>query len=196
MSTPNPKVNWYFEKSEGWGPEQTLLRQLCLATPLTEELKWGHPCYCLNGANVVLIHAFKDYCALLFHKGVLIPDPENLLVQQTENVQSARQLRFTSLAQIELQIPAIKTCIAAAIEIEKAGLKVAMKETKDFAMPDELVNALDANPDLASAFHALTPGRQKGYILNFSAAKLAATRIARIEKATPRILQGKGLDDA
>ncbi|MEO8241505.1 MAG: YdeI/OmpD-associated family protein [bacterium] len=195
MSQPNPAVDPYFAKDRAWKPEQIKLRALCLASGLVEELKWYHPCYTLDGTNVCLIHAFKDYCAILFHKGVLIDDPENILIQQTENVQAGRQLRFTSLAQIEQMEPTIAAYIDAAIAVEKSGAKVPMKETKDFDMPEELVNRLDADPEFAAAFHALTPGRQKGYILNFSAAKQAKTREARIEKAVPRIMAGKGLDD-
>ena len=195
MSTPSPTVDPYFAKDRAWGAEQRFLRKIALASGLTEELKWMHPCYTLDGTNVVLIHAFNDYCALLFHKGVLIPDPDGLMVQQTENVQSARQLRITSVAQITQMTRTITDFIQAAIQVEKSGQKVAFKDTKDFAMPEELVNALDSDPDFATAFHALTPGRQKGYLLNFSQAKQSKTRQARIEKAHPRIMLGKGLDD-
>ena len=195
MSTPNPTVNFYFDKDRKWAPEQRRLREIVLASGLAEELKWGHPCYTLDGTNVMLIHAFNDYCALLFHKGVLIPDPDTLLIQQTENVQSARQLRFTSLTQINDLAPTIAAYIDAAIAVEKSGAKVAFKDTQDFAMPQQFVDALDADPKLAAAFRALTPGRQKGYLLHFAQAKQSKTRVARIEKAHPRILLGKGLDD-
>ncbi len=192
---PNPKVNFYFEKDRSWAPEQRRLRDIALSSGLIEDLKWGHPCYTLQGTNVMLIHAFKDYCALLFHKGVLIPDPDALLIQQTDNVQSARQLRFTSLAQIERMAPTIAAYIQAAIKVEESGEKVAFKDTKDFSIPEEMVNALDADPEFAAAFRALTPGRQKGYLLNFAQPKQSKTRQARIEKALPRIMLGKGLDD-
>ncbi len=195
MSTPNPSVNWYFQKSKSWTAEKKALRQIILATDLNEQLKWGHPCYTLNGANIVLIHAFKDYCALLFHKGVLMDDPAQILVQQTENVQSARQIRFTSAAQINDMADTLTDYIMAAIEVEKAGRKVVMKEAKDYPLPIELLNKLDADPDLAAAFRALTPGRQKGYSLYLNAAKQAKTREARVEKSIPRILLGKGVDD-
>ena len=195
MSNPNPAVDFYFAKDRAWAPEQRRLRQIALASGLEEALKWGHPCYTLDGTNIMLIHAFNDYCALLFHKGVLIPDPDSLLIQQTENVQSARQLRFTSLPQIEDMAATIDAYIDAAIAVEKSGSKVAFKDTKDFAMPQELVDALDTEPDFAAAFRALTPGRQKGYILNFAQPKQPKTRQARIDKAHPRILLGKGLDD-
>ena len=195
MSTPNPSVNWYFQKSKTWTDEKKALRQIILATDLTEALKWGHPCYTLNGANVVLIHAFKDYCALLFHKGALMDDPAHLLIQQTENVQSARQIRFTSLIQIESQAKTLTAYLQNAIEVEKAGRKVAFKEARDYPIPAELLDRLDADPDLAAAFHALTPGRQKGYSLYLNAAKQTKTREVRALKSIPKILAGKGPDD-
>ena len=195
MSTPNPTVNFYFDKDRKWAPEQRRLREIALATGLAEDLKWGHPCYTLDGSNVMLIHAFNDYCALLFHKGVLLPDPDALLIQQTENVQSARQLRFTSLTQINDMAPIIAATIDAAIAVEKSGARVVFKAMQDFAMPQEFVDALDADPELAAAFRALTPGRQKGYLLHFAQARQSKTRVARIEKAHPRMLLGKGLDD-
>jgi uncharacterized protein YdeI (YjbR/CyaY-like superfamily) len=189
----NPKVDFYFTKAKSWQPELTLLRTIALSTPLTEDLKWGCPCYTLDGANVVLIHAFKTYCALLFLKGALLNDPENLLIQQTENVQSARQLRFTSAEQIQGMTDTIQSYIAQAMQIETSGLKVALKT--DLTFPDELLNAFDNNPDLKAAFDALTPGRQRAYNLHFTQAAQSKTRATRIEKATPRILAGKGLDD-
>ncbi len=195
MSTPNPAVNWYFQKSKSWTDEKKALRQIALAADLTEVLKWGHPCYTLNGANIVLIHAFKDYCALLFHKGALMEDPANLLIQQTENVQSARQIRFTSLIQIESQAKTLAAYLQNAIEVEKAGRKVAFKEARDYPIPAELLDRLDADPDLAAAFHALTPGRQKGYSLYLNAAKQTKTREVRALKSIPKILAGKGPDD-
>ena len=195
MSNPNPSVNWYFQKSKSWTAEKKALRQIALAADLTEQLKWGHPCYTLNGANVVMIHAFKDYCAYLFHKGALLDDPDHILVQQTENVQSARQIRFTSLTQIESMAKSLTAHIQNAIEVEKAGRKVALKDPKDYPIPAELLDKLDADPDLAAAFHALTPGRQKGYSLYLNAARQAKTREVRALKSIPKILAGKGPDD-
>ena len=192
---PNPSVDFYFAKAKSWGPELQSLRTIALSTQLTEELKWGHPCYTLDGTNIVLIHAFKDYCALLFFKGALLPDPANILIQQTENVQAARQIRFTSAAQITQMDATVIAYIHQAIAAEHSGLKVAFKATKDFPLPDELLGELDENPDLAAAFHALTPGRQRGYALYFAGAKQSKTRQARIEKSIPGILEGRGLDD-
>ena len=186
MSHSNPSVNWYFQKSKTWTDEKKALRQIVLAADLTEQLKWGHPCYALNGANVVLIHAFKDYCALLFHKGALMDDPAQILIQQTENAQSARQIRFTSADQIKTMTKTLTAYLQNAIEVEKAGRKVALKEPKDYPLPLELLNRLDADPDLAAAFHTLTPGRQKGYSLYLNAAKQAKTRELRIEKSIPK----------
>ncbi|MEO6298578.1 MAG: YdeI/OmpD-associated family protein, partial [Paracoccaceae bacterium] len=190
---PNPKVDFYFTKAKSWKSELETLRTIALSTPLTEDLKWGCPCYTLDGTNIVLIHAFKDYCALLFMKGALLPDSENILIQQTENVQSARQLRFTSAAQIAGMEATIKAYIAKAMEVEKSGEKVQLN--KDLTLPDELITAFDNNPDLKAAFDALTPGRQRAYTLHFADAKQPKTRAARIEKSTQRILAGKGLDD-
>jgi len=172
-----------------------LLREICLDCGLTEEFKWMHPCYTFQGKNVVLIHGFKEYCALLFHKGVLLKDTNNILIQQTENVQSARQIRFTSLQEIIDLKPTIKAYIFEAIEVEKAGLEVKLKKTSEFKMPDEFKVALDNDPDLKAAFQGLTPGRQKGYLLYFSQAKQSTTRTSRVEKYIPKILQGKGLND-
>lgn len=191
----NPKVNWYFEKAPKWQAEQEKLRTVVLDCGLNEELKWGHPCYTLNGTNVVLIHAFKDYCALLFMKGALLKDDHGILVQQTKNVQAARQIRFTGLKEVVKLERTIKAYIHEAIEVEKAGLKVALKRTTEFDMPAEFERALKKNADLKKAFHALTPGRQRAYLLHFSSAKQAKTREARIEKCVERILAGKGLDD-
>ena len=162
---------------------------------MTEEYKWGKPCYTINGGNVALIHGFKDYCAILFHKGVLLKDPENILIQQTENVQSARQLRFSNLQEIEQMEAAIKAYVENAIEVEKSGQEVEYKETSEFSMPDEFVHALEENPELQEAFEALTPGRQRGYLLHFSGAKQSKTRKSRIEKCIPKILDGKGFHD-
>jgi len=195
MTNTNPKVDWYFAKNKNWQEEIEHLRNYVLECDLTEELKWGVPCYQLDKKNVVLIHVFKEYCALLFHKGVLLKDPKKILIQQTENVQAARQLRFTNLKEIEKLKTTIKAYIKEAIAIEKAGTKVPMKKTTEFSMPDEFNNALKQDAALKKAFYALTPGRQRGYLLFFSSAKQAKTREERIEKNYTRILNGKGLDD-
>ncbi|MBU2903254.1 YdeI family protein [Arenibacter algicola] len=192
----NPKVvDRFLDRAKKWKPEMTLLREICLDFGLTEEFKWMHPCYTFQDKNVVLIHGFKEYCALLFHKGVLLKDTNNMLIQQTENVQAARQLRFTSLKEIIDLKPTIKAYIFEAIEVEKAGLEVTLKKTSEFNMPTEFKKALDNDPDLKAAFQGLTPGRQRGYLLYFSQAKQSATRANRVEKYTPKILQGKGLND-
>jgi uncharacterized protein YdeI (YjbR/CyaY-like superfamily) len=191
----NPKVDFFFGKEKHWQEELERLRIIILNCGLTEELKWGVPCYTLNNKNVVLIHAFKAYCAMLFFKGSLLNNGEGMLIQQTENVQSARQLRFTSLFDIIDQEPILKSYIHEAIEIEKAGLKVELKKTIEFNMPDEFQHKLNSIPALKTAFEALTPGRQRGYLLYFSSAKQSATRQARVEKYMPQILNGKGLDD-
>jgi uncharacterized protein YdeI (YjbR/CyaY-like superfamily) len=191
----NPKANFYFEKSGVWRAELDTLRRLILETELCEEVKWGVPTYTFEGRNVVLIHVFKAYCALLFHKGALLSDPEGILVQQTENVQAARQIRFTSLEHLKGQLSVVKTYITAAIDIEKAGLKVAMKPTANFIMVEEFSQYLEQVAGLRAAFEALTPGRQRGYLLHFAGAKLAKTRMGRVEAAIPRILAGKGLED-
>lgn len=193
-SKPSPRVEFFFAK-EKWKAEFNALRAILLETGLDEELKWGCPCYTLNQKNVVLIHGFKEYCALLFHKGALLKDPKKILIQQTENVQSARQIRFTNLKEIIKLKGAIAAYVKGAIEIEKKGLKVEFKKTKEFNMPDEFKDKLDEQPPLKKAFYALTPGRQRGYLLYFSSAKQAATREARIKKYTAQILKGKGLDD-
>ena len=191
----NPKVAFFFDKAEKWHDEYEKLRDIVLGCGLSEDLKWGCPCYALNGHNVVLIHGFKDYCALLFMKGALLKDPKNILIQQTENVQSARQIRFTSLEAVTRLATTVEAYIHEAIAVEKAGLKVEMKKTAQFAMPEEFRVRLEEDLDLKTAFEALTPGRQKGYLLHFSAAKQAKTREARVEKAIPDIFAGKGLDD-
>lgn len=191
----NPKVNWFFEKDGQWKEAFAKLRELALDSGLTEELKWGHPCYTLKGKNVFLIHGFNDYCALLFHKGALLKDDHVILVQQTANVQSARQIRFTSLKEIVKLAPVLRSYMQEAITVEKAGLKVALKETKEFDIPEEFAAKLKAMPALKKAFAALTPGRQRGYLLHFASAKQAKTREARIEKHIERILEGKGIDD-
>ena len=182
-------------KEKRWCTEYAALRQLCLESGLHEELKWGQACYDLNGSNVVLIHGFKDYCALLFMKGALLKDPKGILIQQTQNVQAARQIRFTSLADIKKHRATVTAYIREAIAVEKSGAKVKMKSAAQFDVPDEFQRRLDDDPALAEAFHALTPGRQKGYLLHFTGAKQSATRAARVEKHVPRILKGLGLDD-
>jgi uncharacterized protein YdeI (YjbR/CyaY-like superfamily) len=191
----NPLVTKVHAKEKRWRAEFAALRELCLASGLNEELKWGQACYDFNGSNVVLIHGFKAYCALLFMKGALLKDPHGMLIQQTKNVQAARQLRFSSLADINKGRAAIKAYILEAIAIEKSGAKVPMKGVAQFDTPREFQERLDDDPRLAEAFHALTPGRQKGYLLHFSAAIRPATRAARVAKHAPRILKGLGLDD-
>jgi uncharacterized protein YdeI (YjbR/CyaY-like superfamily) len=191
----NPLVNKVHAEEKHWAAEFAALRKLCLASGLNEELKWGQACYDLDGRNVVLIHGFKDYCALLFMKGALLKDPHSILVQQTKNVQSARQLRFCSLADIDNQTAAVKSYINDAIAVEKSGAKVPMKSEAQFEVPREFQERLDDDPKLAEAFHALTPGRRKGYLLHFAGAKQSATRAARVERHVQRILKGLGLDD-
>jgi uncharacterized protein YdeI (YjbR/CyaY-like superfamily) len=191
----NPIVTKVHDKETRWGDEFAALRKLCLACGLNEELKWGQACYDLDGRNVVLIHGFKNYCALLFMKGALLRDPEAILVQQTKNVQAARQIRFTTLADIHRQLAAVKAYLKEAIALEKSGAKVEMKSAAQFEMPTEFLQRLDADSKLAEAFHALTPGRQKAYLLHFAGAKQSATRAARVNKHAPRILEGLGLDD-
>ena len=191
----NPKVDWFFDKATQWQEEYEKLRIICLECGLTEELKWGQPCYTLNNANIVLIHGFKEYCALLLFKGALLNDPNGILIQQTGNVQSPRQIRFTSAREIVKLEPVLKAYIHNAIDVEKAGLKLELKTTKDFAVPEEFQIKLDGSPVLKAAFEALTPGRQRNYLFHFSKPKLAKTREERVEKAIPLILSGKGLDD-
>ena len=191
----NPKVDFFFNKAKKWQEEYEKLRTIILDCGLTEELKWGCPCYSLEKRNVVLIHGFKDYCALLFMKGALLSDDSGILVQQTENVQSARQIRFRDLREIYELEPIVKNYIREAIEVEKAGLKVKFKKSSEFAMPEEFQTKLNRSAKLKKAFDALTPGRQRGYLLYFSSAKQSKTRAARVEKFVPQILEGKGLDD-
>lgn len=191
----NPKVDFYFEQNEQWQKEIRKLRSIILDCGLTETLKWGCPCYTYQNKNVVLIHVFKEYCAILFFKGALLSDTHGLLIQQSENVQAARQLRFTNLKQVNSQEAIIKAYVYEAIEVEKAGLQVKMKTTSDFKVPEEFRQKLDKMPALKKAFEALTPGRQRGYLFYFSQAKQSKTREARVEKYIKQILAGKGLDD-
>lgn len=191
----NPKVDFYFIKAKKWQEELERLRVIALDCQLNEELKWGVPCYTFQKSNIVLIHAFKDYCAYLFFKGALLKNTKGILIQQTENVQAARQIRFSSVKEIVKMEKTLKAYIYEAIEVEKAGLKVNLKKTTEFKMPEEFKNKLDKSPALKTAFYALTPGRQRGYLLYFSAAKQSKTRESRIEKYTKQILSGKGLDD-
>lgn len=190
----NPKVDFYFDKGE-WQKETELLRKIVLECGLTEELKWGCPCYTFGKTNIVLIHTFKEYCALLFFKGALLSDIHGILIQQTENVQAARQIRFTHAKEIVKLKAILKATIYEAIEAEKAGLKVKLKKTNEFNMPEEFEKKLNKNTALKKAFYALTPGRQRGYLLHFSQPKQSKTRESRIEKCTPDILKGKGLND-
>ncbi len=195
MNSMNPKVDRLLKKTKKWQEEFETLREIVLDSPLTEEVKWGQACYTSDGRNVVLFHGFKEYCALLFFKGALLKDPNGILIQQTDNVQSARQIRFTNVREIVEMKPILKAYIQEAIDVEKAGLKVTLKKTSDFKVPEEFQEKLDENPPLKRAFAALTPGRQRGYLFYFSAAKQSKTREARVEKCMPQILMGKGLDD-
>jgi uncharacterized protein YdeI (YjbR/CyaY-like superfamily) len=191
----NPEVDWFFTKATKWQEEYKKLRTIVLSCGLTEELKWGVPCYTFQNTNVVLIHGFKEYCALLFHKGVLLFDANKILIQQTENVQAARQIRFANLAEIQDLEATLKAYIYEAIEVEKAGLKVEMKKPTEFKMAEEFQVKLNEMPNLKSTFEALTPGRQRAYLLHFSQPKQAKTRESRVEICIPKILDGKGLDD-
>jgi uncharacterized protein YdeI (YjbR/CyaY-like superfamily) len=195
MNEMNPKVDFYFNKAKKWQEEIEKMRAIALGCGLSEELKWGCPCYTFQKNNIVLIHTFKEYCAFLFFKGALLDDSHGILVQQTENVQSARQVRFTDISEIAEQEPILKAYIYESIEVEKAGLKVDFKKTDEFIVAEEFQYKLDRIPALKTAFEALTPGRQKGYLLHFSQAKQSKTREARVEKYIPQILDGKGLDD-
>jgi uncharacterized protein YdeI (YjbR/CyaY-like superfamily) len=195
-SETNPKVDWFFTKPSKWQEEYSKLRTIALDCGLTEELKWGNPCYTLeDGSNIVLIHGFKEYCAYLFFKGALMKDKHGILIQQTPNVQVPRQIRFANTKGITKIAPVLKAYIKEAIAVEKAGLKVALKKTSEYKMPEELKNKLDETPALKKAFYALTPGRQRGYIYFISQAKLSNTREERVAKYTEHILNGKGIDD-
>lgn len=195
MSETNPKVDAVLNKTKKWKEEFEKLREIILDCDLTEELKWGQPCYTLGKSNIVLMHGFKEYCALLFFKGALLKDAKGILVQQTENVQAARQIRFSTIQDIVKLQATIKTYIKEAIKVEKSGLTVEFKKTTEFETPEEFQTKLDEMPALKTAFEALTPGRQRAYLLHFSAAKQSKTRTARVEKHVQQILDGKGLDD-
>jgi uncharacterized protein YdeI (YjbR/CyaY-like superfamily) len=191
----NPKVDAYIGRLKNWADEVRELRTICLDSGLAEDLKWGVPCYTLDGRNVVLIHVFKEYCALLFFKGALLKDAKGILVRQTANVQAARQTRFTGVEEIRKLKTVLKTYLAEAVKVEKSGLKVEFKKTEEFAVPEEFQARLDEMLELRSAFEALTPGRRRAYLLHFSSAKQSSTRTSRVLKAIPNILNGKGLDD-
>jgi uncharacterized protein YdeI (YjbR/CyaY-like superfamily) len=191
----NPKVDFYFSKAKKWQEEFEKLRMIILDCQLTEELKWGCPCYTFQKSNIVLIHGFKEYCALLFFKGALLNDANGILIQQTENVQAARQIRFTNVREIVKMKTILKAYIYEAIEVEKAGLKVNFKKTIEFIIPEEFQKKLDKNPVLKTAFDALTPGRQRGYLFYFSQPKQSKTRESRVKKCMQQILNGKGLND-
>ena len=191
----NPKVDFYFNKAAKWQQEVEKLRMIVLDCSLNEDLKWGCPCYTIKESNIVLIHVFKEYCALLFFKGALLKDTKGILIQQTKNVQAARQIRFTNVREIVKLEPVIKAYIYEAIEVEKAGLKVTLKKTEEYIIPEEFKKKLDKNAALKKAFEALTPGRQRAYIFHFSQPKQSKTREARVEKHIPQILNGKGLTD-
>jgi uncharacterized protein YdeI (YjbR/CyaY-like superfamily) len=190
----NPKVDWFFKKGQ-WQEEFEKLRTIVLDCGLTEELKWGCPCYTFQKRNIVLMHGFKDYCALLFFKGALLQDAKGILIQQTENVQAARQIRFTRLREIIKLKTVVQAYIKEAIEVERAGVKVNLKKTAEFKLPAEFKKKLAESAALKRAFNALTPGRQRGYLLYFSSPKQSKTREARVEKSVPQILEGKGLND-
>lgn len=194
-SKTNSKVDKFLSTAKTWQEEFEQLRTILLDCDLTEEFKWGKPCYTFEGNNIVLMHGFKNYCALLFHKGVLLDDKANILIQQTKNTQSARQIRFTSADEIVEMEHIIKAYVNEAIEVEKAGLEVDFKDTSEFEFPEEFQSKLEDNPELEKAFEALTPGRQRGYLLYFSGAKQSKTREARVERYVQHILDGKGLND-
>jgi len=197
----NPKVDFFFNKDTKWQKEYEQMRTIALDCGLVEKLKWGCPCYTFPASiggketNIVLIHGFKEYCAFLFFKGALLSDPSGILIQQTANVQSARQIRFTNVKEIVKMKPILKAYIYEAIAVEKAGLQVELKKTSEYTIPEEFQSQLDAKPTLKKAFKALTPGRQRAYIFYFSQPKLSKTRESRVEKYVKQILNGKGLDD-
>jgi uncharacterized protein YdeI (YjbR/CyaY-like superfamily) len=195
MNTMNPKVDLFLSKAKKWQQEMKKLRTIILDCELTEELKWGKPCYTFQNSNIVIVQGFKEYCALLFVKGALLSDSNGILITQTEHTQAARQIRFTNVREIAEMEPILKAYIHEAIEVEKAGLKVDFKKTTEFTIPEEFQIKLDEIPALKTAFYALTPGRQRAYILHFSAPKQSKTREARVEKCMQQILNGKGLND-
>jgi uncharacterized protein YdeI (YjbR/CyaY-like superfamily) len=195
MNKPNPQVDGFLKKAKKWQKEMEKLRAILLEFPLTEELKWGKPCYAFQQSNLVIIVPFKDTCALLFCKGALLKDPKKILIQPTENSQAARQVRFTSAGEIAKLAPTLEAYVREAIEAEKSGLRITYKKISEFKVPEEFQQKLEASPVLKTAFAALTPGRQRAYLLYFSGAKQSQTRESRVEKCAPRILKGKGLDD-
>jgi uncharacterized protein YdeI (YjbR/CyaY-like superfamily) len=195
MNRMNPKVDVFLSKAQKWQEEMEKLRMICLDCGLTEELKWGKPCYTFENSNIVIVQGFKEYCALLFVKGALLKDANGILITQTVNTQAARQIRFTNVREIVEREPILKAYVYEAIEVEKAGLKVDFKKTTEFIIPEEFQKKLDENPALKAAFEALTPGRQRAYILYFSAPKQSKTRESRVGKYTQQILNGKGLND-
>lgn len=209
MTNANPAVDPYFEVGCGrcpryntpdcsvkaWPEVLARLRTILLDTELTEELKWSVPCYTFDNSNVLIMHAFKDYCVLSFFKGVLLKDPHDILIQPTQNMQAGRQIRFTDVQDVVALEPILKAYVQEAIDVEKAGLKVAFKQTSDFDVPEEFQRKLDEDPALKAAFEALTPGRQRGYLLHFSQAKQSRTRAARVERCIPKIFEGKGFHD-
>jgi len=191
----NTKVDEYIRNSKKWRDEFTKLREIILEAPLSEDFKWKVPCYTYEGSNVVMIHGFKEYCAILFVKGSLLKDPENVIIQQTVNVQAARQVRFTNINEVESLAPILREYVLEAIEIEKSGAAVDYKKNTDFDIPAELQSKFEEMPLLKTAFSELTPGRQRGYILHFSQPKQSKTRVARIENSMQKIMEGKGLND-
>ena len=195
MSGANPEVDLFLSRAKKWQAEFAALRAILLHSGLTEEVKWGVPCYTLEKKNVVLIHGFKEYCAILFFKGALLSDPKHILVRQTENVQASRQVRFASLQEIAELEAVLRAYVQEAVEVEKAGLQVTFRETREYTMPEEFQTALDETAGLKAAFDALTPGRQRAYLLHFSSARQSKTRASRVEQCVGRILSGKGLTD-
>lgn len=191
----NPKADWFFDKETKWQKEYVQLRMIILDCGLDEEIKWGCPCYTFQDRNIILIHGFKEYCAVLFFKGALLNDANNILIQQTENVQAPRQVRFTNVKEITNLEKILKAYIYEAVEVERAGLQMKLKKTADFKIPEEFQKKLHKNKALKKAFEALTPGRQRGYIFYFSQPKQSKTREARVEKYIPHILEGRGLND-
>ncbi|EKJ85778.1 uncharacterized protein YdeI (YjbR/CyaY-like superfamily) [Leptospira meyeri] len=189
------QIDLYFQKIKNWKQEFQILRSIALEIELQEEIKWGQPCYTLNGQNIFLVHGFKEYCAILFFKGALLKDPKKILIQQTKNVQSARQIRFKNVSEITKLKTTIKSYIKEAIQLAQSGKKIVLKKTSEYEFPEEFLKRLEEEPKLQTAFESLTPGRQRGYLLHFSGAKKTETRVERIEKQIANILKGKGLND-